>query len=266
MRQHVVATIVWLNRPVKCIACTHSTAVEAAMACWTTSNTNSPETPESSTAPLFCVASRDVRSQSCSTHRATLPRTFPAFSLFVTADCRSPVARLPRSPSSPPTAAMVKFSKTLHVAASRSRCFELLRDWSRASSWDPAIIESTKVPGQPTDAFGVGTKWNIQFQPSPDSKPMSVDYTTTKYDAGESGTKSTLGFTGNATFVRSIDTLEMTDAPGADGAPGTDVSYTADVRLRYLLAPFSFTLQGKMDDMAEPAMEGLQKFCDKNLV
>eukprot|EP00168_Porphyra_purpurea_P021813 TRINITY_DN993_c0_g1_i3.p1 TRINITY_DN993_c0_g1~~TRINITY_DN993_c0_g1_i3.p1 ORF type:complete len:180 (-),score=39.22 TRINITY_DN993_c0_g1_i3:197-736(-) len=115
---------------------------------------------------------------------------------------------------------MVKFTKTLHVAAARSRCFDLLRDWSRASSWDPAIVESTKLPGQPTDAFGVGTKWNIQFQPSPDSKPMSVDYTTTEYDAGEAGTKSTLTFSGNATFVRSIDTLEMTDAPAADGAPG----------------------------------------------
>eukprot|EP00170_Pyropia_yezoensis_P004158 contig_17131_g4169 len=159
---------------------------------------------------------------------------------------------------------MVKFSKTLHVAASRPRCFELLRDWSRASSWDPAIVESSRQAGQPADAFGAGTKWLIMFKPSPDAKPMSVDYTTTKYEVEEA--KSTLVFSGNATFVRSVDTLELTDAPAADGTPGTDVNYTADVRLRYLLAPFSFTLQGKMDEMAEPAMEGLQKFCDKNLL
>lgn len=159
---------------------------------------------------------------------------------------------------------MVKFSKTLHVAAARSRCFELLRDWSRASSWDPAIVESSRQAGQPADAFGTGTKWLIMFKPNPDSKPMEVDYTTTKYEEGP--TKSILSFAGNATFVRSVDTLELTDAPSADGSPGTDVNYTADVRLRYILAPFSFTLQGKMDEMADPAMEGLQKFCDKMLL
>ncbi|KAK1862533.1 hypothetical protein I4F81_005101 [Pyropia yezoensis] len=173
-----------------------------------------------------------------------------------------PPLLLPHPP--PLGGSMVKFSKTLHVAASRPRCFELLRDWSRASSWDPAIVESSRQAGQPADAFGAGTKWLIMFKPSPDAKPMSVDYTTTKYEVEEA--KSTLVFSGNATFVRSVDTLELTDAPAADGTPGTDVNYTADVRLRYLLAPFSFTLQGKMDEMAEPAMEGLQKFCDKNLL
>lgn len=159
---------------------------------------------------------------------------------------------------------MVKFSKTLHVAATRSRCFELLRDWSRASSWDPAIVESSRQAGQPADAFGTGTKWLIMFKPNPDAKPMSVDYSTTQYEEGP--TKSTLAFSGLATFVKSVDTLELTDAPSADGTPGTDVKYTADVRFRYILAPFSFTLQGKMDDMAEPAMQGLQQFCDKNIV
>ncbi|GAB0498198.1 hypothetical protein MMPV_009539 [Pyropia vietnamensis] len=159
---------------------------------------------------------------------------------------------------------MVKFSKTLHVAASRSRCFELLRDWSRASSWDPAIVESSRQAGQPADAFGTGTKWLIMFKSSPDAKPMAVDYTTTKYETGP--TKSILSFSGYATFVRSVDTLELTDAPAPDGTPGTDVNYTADVRLRYIMAPLSFVLQGKMDEMAEPAMEGLQKFCDKNLL
>lgn len=147
---------------------------------------------------------------------------------------------------------MVRYSGTIKTAHNRARVWELISDWSNLALWDMNVKANTPRAGTPTS--GVGAEWDCKFE-------FNGTKTDARYRCVEWDAERRAVFEASSTFVRSRDTIEVADVPGG----GTAVTAEFQLYLRGILSPFSFVLNGAMQDTCPKVMKDLTAFIEERL-
>ncbi len=142
-----------------------------------------------------------------------------------------------------------RVERTLQVTASPEAAFDYVADFSRAQEWDPGIPSARRLDD---GEIGVGSRFELVSRFG--STEQTIVYELTEYDRPE-----TVTFVGDGKNFRGTDTISF--SPAEDG--GTRVTYVADLGLKGLAALAVPFLRGRLDEMSDAAVAGLQVALDR---
>jgi carbon monoxide dehydrogenase subunit G len=141
-----------------------------------------------------------------------------------------------------------RVERTLQVAASPETAFDYVADFSSAEAWDPGIPSARRLDeGQ----IGVGSRFELVSRFG--STEQTIVYEITEYDRPDRVT-----LVGDGKNFRGTDTISF--EPTAGG--GARVTYVADLALKGLAAVAVPFLRGRLDEMSDAAVAGLQTALD----
>ena len=141
-----------------------------------------------------------------------------------------------------------RVERAIDTACPQERAFDYVADFSTTEEWDPGIPSARRLDDRP---LGVGSRFELVSRFG--STEQTIVYEITAFDRPNSVT-----FVGDGKNFRGTDVISF--APRGDG--GTDVTYVADLGLKgfaSLALPF---LRGRLDDMSDHAVAGLQAALD----
>lgn len=142
-----------------------------------------------------------------------------------------------------------RVERALQVAASPEAAFDYVADFSRAQEWDPGIPSARRLDD---GEIGVGSRFELVSRFG--STEQTIVYELTEYERPE-----TVTFVGEGKNFHGTDTISF--SPSEDG--GTRVTYVADLGLKGLAALAVPFLRGRLDEMSDAAVAGLQVALDR---
>ena len=145
---------------------------------------------------------------------------------------------------------MVVLREKVVLPVDRKTAFKFLSDFSNTARWDPGVKTSVKVSEGPV---AVGTKYDLVTLFN--GKPSNMTYECTKLVQDE--TFTVFGQTPSAlTKVYTTDYVDFKDGANPNE---TEITYTADIRLRGVLffaIPLVYLQLGKL---GKEAMRGMKE-------
>lgn len=137
----------------------------------------------------------------------------------------------------------MRYRKQIEVVRDPTEVFAYLADFSRASEWDPGIVEARRLSEGPT---AVGSRFEVValFR----GKRQRFEYVVTEYDEGRR-----IVLHGEGARAVSDDTITV---EGSDGR--TSVTYEADLRLKGVFRVAEPFLGRTVERMGDDALAGLE--------
>jgi carbon monoxide dehydrogenase subunit G len=122
--------------------------------------------------------------------------------------------------------------------------FAFVADFANAASWDPGTASSVRMGDGPVD---VGARYRLGVRVAGRVVPM--DYEVTAFDPAK---RVVLRGTGRG--IRATDEIRFAPLPN-----GTEIDYTADIRLVGLLRPLGWFAAGALQGVGRAAKEGMER-------
>ena len=142
-----------------------------------------------------------------------------------------------------------RVERTLQVAATPEAAFDFVADFSRAQEWDPGIPSARRLDD---GEIGRGSRFELVSRFG--STKQTIVYELTEYDRPNRVT-----LVGDGKNIHGTDTISFAPADGG----GTRVTYVADLGLRGLASLAVPFLRGRLDEMSDAAVAGLQAALDR---
>ncbi len=142
-----------------------------------------------------------------------------------------------------------RVERTLLVAASPEVAFDYVADFSRAQEWDPGIPSARRLD---QGEIGQGSRFELVSRFG--STEQTIVYELTEHDRPNRVT-----LVGDGKHFHGTDTISF--APLDAG--GARVTYVADLGLKGLAALAVPFLRGRLDEMSDAAVAGLQAALDR---
>lgn len=139
----------------------------------------------------------------------------------------------------------------------REKVFALMSDWRNLQHWDMNIVKSDYAEPDSDYTNGVGTKYDCAFKVG-DRAPIDVAYECIRYD-----TPQFCKYQGMATLFKSFDSIQCDVV--ADSADKTEITAEFNLDFRGLLSPFSFVMNGQMQNTGPLIMKDIEKFVTTSL-
>ena len=134
------------------------------------------------------------------------------------------------------------------TACDRTAAFDFVADFSTAEEWDPGIPSARRLDGEP---IGVGSRFELVSRFG--STEQTIVYEITAFDRPNSVT-----FVGKGSNFSGTDVISFTPREGG----GTNVTYVADLGLKGLASVALPFIKGRLDEMSDRAVAGLQAALD----
>ena len=142
-----------------------------------------------------------------------------------------------------------RVERTLQVAATPEAAFDFVADFSRAQEWDPGIPSARRL-----DEGEIGRGSRFELVSRFGSTEQTIVYELTEYDRPNRVT-----LVGDGKNFHGTDTISFAPADGG----GTRVTYVADLGLKGLASLAVPFLRGRLDEMSDAAVAGLQAALDR---
>jgi carbon monoxide dehydrogenase subunit G len=141
-----------------------------------------------------------------------------------------------------------RVERTFETDCSPERAFDYVADFSTAEAWDPGIPSARRIDDGP---LGVGSRFELVSRFG--STEQTIVYEITGFDR-----PSAVTFVGDGDRFRGTDTISFAARAGG----GSIVTYVADLGLKGLAAVALPFLRGRLDEMSDHAVAGLEAALD----
>ena len=138
--------------------------------------------------------------------------------------------------------------RTIETACDPAVAFDFVADFSTAEEWDPGIPSARRLDAEP---IGVGTRFELVSRFG--STEQTIVYEITAFDRPNSVT-----FVGEGSNFSGTDVISFDPRDGG----GTTVTYVADLGLKGLASVGLPFIKGRLDEMSDRAVAGLQAALD----
>lgn len=145
---------------------------------------------------------------------------------------------------------MARFTTTIHTPRSVQEAFRYMADLRNFAEWDPGVEKVTQVVG---DGGGVGTEFDVEVD-------APVGTMTMRYKTVDHVEPNRVVARSETGLLTSVDTITVT--PDSSGPGGSEVTYDAELTLKYGLGIADPLLQRVFDKIGNRAARGLQKALD----
>ena len=141
-----------------------------------------------------------------------------------------------------------RVERTIETACDREAAFDYVADFSTTEEWDPGIPSARRLDDGP---IGLGIRFELVSRFG--SKEQTIVYEITAFDRPNSVT-----FVGEGSNFSGTDVISF--APREGG--GSIVTYVADLGLKGLASVALPFIKGRLDEMSDRAVAGLQTALD----
>ena len=141
-----------------------------------------------------------------------------------------------------------RVERTIETACDRVIAFDFVADFSSAEEWDPGIPSARRLDADP---LGIGSRFELVSRFG--SKEQTIVYEITAFDRPNSVT-----FVGEGSNFSGTDVISFAQREGG----GTTVTYVADLGLKGLASVALPFIKGRLDEMSDRAVAGLQAALD----
>lgn len=137
---------------------------------------------------------------------------------------------------------MTTIQRVLLVSSTPEECFTYVADFASCAEWDPGVATASLRDGS---RVGIGAIYDVAVIFG--SRRLPMVYEVTHWDPPNHVTLRGAGVT-----VLAVD--DITFEPTLNG---TRINYTADLRMRGVLAPITPLLRKKFEALGDAAMKGM---------
>lgn len=141
-----------------------------------------------------------------------------------------------------------RVERVIETACSQPAAFDYVADFSSAQAWDPGVPSARRLDD---GDLGVGSRFELVSRFG--SKEQTIVYEITAFERPDRVT-----FVGEGERFEGTDTISFAPRDGG----GTLVTYVADLGLKGLAAVALPFLRGRLDEMSNRAVAGLQAALD----
>lgn len=145
---------------------------------------------------------------------------------------------------------MVVLREKLTLPVDRKTAFKFLSDFSNTARWDPGVQSANKVTEGPV---AVGTKYDLVTLFN--GKPSNMTYECTKLVQDEHFTV----FGQTPSSLMKVYTTDYIDFKDGANPNETELTYTADIRLRGLLFFATPIVYFQLGKLGKEAMKGMKE-------
>lgn len=143
---------------------------------------------------------------------------------------------------------MAVLKERIDTALGIEEAFAFIADFVTSAQWDPGVASAERIDSGPVK---VGSRYRLGVRVGGRVTPM--EYTITHLEAPRR-----VVLAGEGSGVVAVDDIGFEPA-----GTGTTISYTADIRLRGLMALLSPFAGGAFRRIARDAREGMQRTLDE---